>query len=70
MHDLLCMLIYLGAIFSPNDYWDYEIDQHEINNQVQINQIEQDQALKDDIITIYTDEANFIDVFDSHGHNN
>ncbi len=67
MLTLLCILLYLSEITSPNTYWTSEIEAIEQQNQAEIQQIESDQQLTNQIVYDYQDDASWIDFYDDPG---
>ncbi len=67
MITLLCILLYLGIITSPNTYYASEIQQFETDNQQAIDDIMANQTLLDQIIADYEDDAIWIDIIDDLG---
>lgn len=64
MTGLLCILLYLSAIFSPSAYFQAEIDEQEIIHENEIFVIEQDEQLNNFIVNEFTIQANMIHIYD------
>lgn len=62
---LLCILLYLSAIVSPGSYSYQDIAVHESQNQQAINAIHADPALEQSIVTQYSSQIGFLDIYDN-----
>lgn len=60
MLNLLCVLLYLVLITSPNTYTEQYIYDTESANQAQVDQVESDPVLYPQVIAEYMDEAELI----------
>ncbi len=67
MLTLLCILLYLGVITSPNTYLTSEIDAYEQANQVQIQHVQADPILTNQILGDYQEQASWIDMDNDNG---
>lgn len=61
---LLCYLLYVCAITSPNSYEQAYIDQKEQENYAEIQAIDQDPVLSVQVQNEFWEAATYIEVFD------
>ena len=57
METILCILLYLGAICSPCEYYEHEIDMKEDEYHEEIQNIKNDDDYLDQVIDDYEDDA-------------
>lgn len=60
---LLCILLYLGAIFSPGSYSGCDINNQTVANQPAIDQIHADPVQESAIIQDYSPQLEFLDIY-------
>ncbi len=68
MHELLCVLLYLSLISSPNEYFDTEIYSIESDNQTLVDNVESNPTLYNYVLTEFDDEADWIEIWDASNY--
>ncbi len=66
---LLCVLLYLSAIFSPGSYSYQEIATYEAQHQSAIDDIHADPVLEQNIVTQYSPQLEFLELYDNDVEN-
>ena len=61
---LLCILLYLSVIFSPNEYTITQIEGYEQANQTQVDEIENDSELSQQVYDAYYTQSQWITIID------
>ncbi len=69
MHELLCVLLHLFLVISPNEYYDTDIFQIESINQTAVDAVENDVILYNSVIQTHSPDASLIVIWNTDEQN-
>ncbi len=62
MEAILAIMLYLSLIFSPGSYYQSEIDDLYMDNQVEINEVQNDAQLNPTVQSTYGPQVEYVNI--------